>query len=317
MKLSPVLWMVCVAAVAVLSTCHTGIPAVSRQNQAGFYDPQAELLRADFVMHNETPSTSRLYFRVNAAQLLYVRPLNSNIYSAKLLLSYILHPRNSQTTVADSGHIVLTDEGTPGESKLLSGSVAMRIKQPGQFTVEVSLRDLNKMTVHSELLFLDQESKDAAQQFLLSTQGSAVPLFRSHADTSEMLQLRCPTGAKRILVRHFAPYTGPAAPPFLISALPETAKADSTWWLETDSLIAFRATRTGRYTFHTSETSKSGFVLTSVPRDYPLVRRVQQLIDPLRYLTQREEFAKIAGDTSPKAAVDKFWLDRAGSEERA
>ena len=317
MRLRSVAALVYSAALLFLWTCRSGIPAVSRQNQAGFYDPQAELLRADFVMHNESPATSRLYFRVNASQLLYTRPLNSNIYTAKLLLSYILHPRNAQTTIADSGHVVLTDEGTPGENKLLSGSIAMRIKQPGQYTVEVSLRDLSKMTVRSELLFLDQESKDAAQQFLLITQEATVPLFRSYTDTNEQLQLRCPKGAKRIQVRRYSAVAGPAAPPFLITAAPETSKPDSTWWLETDSVLAFRAVRTGRYSFHTSEISKSGFVLTCVQRGYPLVRKVQQLIDPLRYLTQREEFAKLTADTAPKKAVDKFWLDRAGSEERA
>jgi GWxTD domain-containing protein len=317
MKLRSVIAFFSCAALLLLCTCRSGIPAVSRQNQAGFYDPQAELLRADFVMHNESPATSRLFFRVNASQLLYTRPLNSTVYSAKLLLSYILHPRNSHTTVADSGHVVLTDEGTPGESKLLSGSIAMRIRQPGQYTVEVSLRDLNKMTVRSELLFLDQETKDAAQQFLLTEPGSSVPLFRAYSDTGELLQLRCPEGEKRIQVRRYPAVSGPAAPPFLITAAPETAKPDSSWWLNTDSLLLFRATRTGRYSFHTSESSKSGFVLNCVLRGYPQIRKVQQLIEPLRYLTPREEFAKLTADTAPKKAVDKFWLDRAGSEERA
>lgn len=317
MKLRLLIWFLGLFTVVAQFTCRSVYPSVSRQNIAGFYNPQADLLRTDFSIHNESPALSRLYFRVNAAQLLYSRPVNSPVYSAKLLLSYILHPSNAQGAVADSGHVVLTDVGTPGESKLLSGSIVMHIKQPGRYTVEVSLRDLNKMTVHSELLWLDQESKDAAQQFMLCGEEAKVPLFRSYADTSEQLLIRCQQGVKRIQVRRYPAIQGPAAPPFLISALPETTKPDSTWWIDTDSIVSFKPQRVGRYSFHTSETSVKGLQLTCVPLGYPQIRRVQQLIDPLRYLTQREEFNKIANDTAPKVAVDKFWLDRAGSEERA
>ncbi|MCA6365162.1 MAG: GWxTD domain-containing protein [Bacteroidetes bacterium] len=309
----------CVLAVLLwlLTTCRAGMPAASRLNMASYYDAQAEILRADFALHNESASATRLYFRLDAAQLLYVRALNTNTYSAKLLLSYILHPLNAPRTVADSGHVVLTDEGIPGQSKILSGSIAMRIKQPGQYSVEVALRDLNKLTSRVELLQLDQETTDAAERFLISNTEQRIPVFRNYTDTGEQLLIHCPENTKRILIRYYAPVQQPAAPPFLINTTHENAKADTAWWMETNGIVAFRAARYGRYSFHTYENAKGGLLLNCMRTGYPAVRQVQQLVEPLRYLMPREEYAALTASKQPKAAVDKFWLDRAGSEERA
>jgi GWxTD domain-containing protein len=317
MKLKLLMLCLLAALLWLLSNCRAGLPAASRLNMASYYDAQADILRADFDLYNESATTTRLYFRLDAAQLLYVRALNANTYSAKLLLSYILHPLNAPRTVADSGHVVLTDEGLPGESKLLSGAIAMRIKQPGKYSVEVLLRDLNKLTNRIDLLTLDQESTDAAQRFMLCMPGQQFPLFRNYTDTGEILQIRCPEHTKRVLIRYYAPVKNPASPPFLINTIQETPKADTAWWVETNGVLDFRAAKYGRYSFHTYENAQGGLLVNCMRTGYPAVRHVQQLAEPLRYLMQREEYTTLTAEKQTKAAVDKFWLDRAGSEERA
>ncbi|MCU0434705.1 MAG: GWxTD domain-containing protein [Bacteroidia bacterium] len=317
MKLRALLYAFYVSFLLLVCTCRSGMPQASRLNMAAYYDAQAEVLRADFALHNESPTVTRIYFRLDAAQLLYERALNANTYNAQLLLSYVLHPINSPRVIADSGRVVLGDEGTPGESKLLSGSIAMRIKQPGMYSVEVVLRDLNKLTSRIELFTLDQQSTDAAQRFMLCSPGQQVPIFRNYTDTAEALQIRLPENTKRILVKHYALVQNPAAPPFLINTTQEAPKPDTSWWVETNGVLDFRATRHGRYSFHTVDNAQGGLLLNCMRNGYPAVRQVQQLLEPLRYLMPREEYNKLAAEKQLKPAIDKFWLERAGSEERA
>ncbi|HTL82971.1 MAG TPA: GWxTD domain-containing protein, partial [Bacteroidia bacterium] len=43
----------------------------------------------------------------------------------------------------------------------------------------------------------------------------------------------------------------------------------------------------------------------------------EQLVYPLRYLTTKQEYAAMDTATNKKEAVDKFWLNACGSQERA
>lgn len=52
-------------------------------------------------------------------------------------------------------------------------------------------------------------------------------------------------------------------------------------------------------------------------KDYPRLKKAKLLIDPLRYICSKEEFEILKSNPAHKAVIDSFWLDKAGSFERA
>lgn len=62
--------------------------------------------------------------------------------------------------------------------------------------------------------------------------------------------------------------------------------------------------------------NKSDFVYIPCG-NYPYVRNTREMLNPLRFLTSQKEFQKIENDSNVQRAVEKFWIDVAGTQERA
>lgn len=57
--------------------------------------------------------------------------------------------------------------------------------------------------------------------------------------------------------------------------------------------------------------------INSVETNYPKLTNTSQLIETLRYITRNEEYLKLQNTPNLKSAIDSFWLQKAGSKERA
>ena len=51
--------------------------------------------------------------------------------------------------------------------------------------------------------------------------------------------------------------------------------------------------------------------------DFPNLTTANQLLEPLRYLTTKEEYSGIMSSVDKRKAIDAYWLKLAGSKERA
>src|SRR5688572_15696414 len=168
-----ILLFVFASAIFALWNCRTSSPnSVTRQNFATQYHSDQKVMRPNYVLYNVTDSMSRMYFSVNSNELLYQKNTYDAGYTARILLTYVVHPVAFPKILTDSGHVVLTDIGQPGISKLLASHVDMDIYDAGEFYLEVIFRDLNKMTASYELLYLDHSGKNARNNFLLTEENS-------------------------------------------------------------------------------------------------------------------------------------------------
>ena len=60
-----------------------------------------------------------------------------------------------------------------------------------------------------------------------------------------------------------------------------------------------------------------GILLYNFYKGFPSIKEVNHLIEPLRYITQQSEHDILSNSREPKASLDSFWLEIAGSKERA
>lgn len=298
--------------------CHTNPNSVTRQNFSTQYQPEEKVLRPKYCLYNVTDSLTRLFFSVNSADLLYTKNQNDEGFSAHILLSYIVHPIEFTKAIADSGHVVMSDAGTPGENKLLAASVDMDILLNGKYFLEVTFRDLNKATISYELLYLDHRGKDARNNFLITEAGNETPIFKSYIDSSEAVSIRYyHSDVKKLFVRYYKNRSGPALPPYSYERKPAIYFPDSTYWMDFTPTSTFKLKKEGWYTFCTDTASTDGALIARFNDGFPKVTIAKQMVYPLRYLTMRDEYVAMDTAVNVKKAVDKFWLNNTGSEERA
>ncbi len=307
-------------AVGILA-CHTTGPSIAGKNFAPHYAANTidKVVRPAYVLYNVTDSLTRLYFSVNAADLLYAKSNTGDVnFTARVILSYAVHPVGYSKVIVDSGHVVLKDVGVPGEPKQFRGSVDMDVTGNGKYYLEVSFRDINKMTVSYELLYLDHRGKDSRNNFLLTHAESQVPLFRTYVDSAELFSVRYyNTNFSKLLVRYYKSRSDLAPPPYAPERRAPALRPDSMWWIDLSPNTVLTLPREGWYTFNTDSTNGDGITVSRFHEGFPEVEVVRQLLYPLRYLTVREEYVAMDTAANTKKAVDKFWLDNTGSEERA
>lgn len=91
--------------------------------------------------------------------------------------------------------------------------------------------------------------------------------------------------------------------------------------LEPDSLFVFDSDqRFQDWTFYflqydTTGVAGRGFLKT--PTYYPKLRKVEELVGPVQYLSSAKEFAEIINSDNPKFAFEQFWIRNAGGKEKA
>ena len=64
-------------------------------------------------------------------------------------------------------------------------------------------------------------------------------------------------------------------------------------------------------------TSLSGLSILGVPRFYPRLIGVEDILSPLVYISTKSEFEKLESANNAKKALDKYWLDITGSKGKA
>jgi GWxTD domain-containing protein len=107
-----------------------------------------------------------------------------------------------------------------------------------------------------------------------------------------------------------------ATPAFAESAgrVSKGMKVDSTFAYSPDEAITL--TKPGLYLFQNDTTTAYGFAFR-VEEDYPRLRKVESLAEPLIYVCTRQEFERIRQAKGDKRAFDRVILTITGDAERA
>lgn len=298
--------------------CRTSAPSVTRQNFANYYKTEEKIVRPRYTLYNVSDSMARIYFSVNSNELLYTKNANGNDYVARIAVSYVLHPAEYMKVMTDSGHVVMSDVAKPGEQKLLAAALDMDVISTGRYVVEMSFRDLNKMTVSYAMLYLDHGRPNAMNNFLLTMPESETPLFRNYVDSAETFNLHYyKSNIRRFYVRHYSTPPNPAPPPYSLERSASIHVPDSSFWMQIDPHTPLRLAKTGYYCFAIDSQATGGIVVSRFHPGFPEITEVRQLLYPLRYLTNKNEYYEMDTAANVKRAVDKFWLNCSGSQERA
>ncbi len=296
--------------------CNT-TQSLSNQNTAWKYDDNDGYMRPKYAVYNLAPNQSRLYFQLNSSELLYTRNDNKSDFTAEVFITYTLRSEKNEKLVADSGHITLHDVNNERISKEVGGTIDLRAPDGERYTLAITLRDLHKKTAVYEELLVNKKA-GAAAFYMLTAPGSAWPLYSNTVTPSTPLELHYNGPATTLWVRCRFKAAPPAPLPFGFTMPAVPAKpADSVYAIRpaTDSLLRFP--KRGMYFIQTDTASREGQLINCFNSGYPEITEADALAAPLRYLTTGEEYSKIMQAKDRKAAVDEFWLERCGSEERA
>lgn len=277
-------------------------------------------MKPEFMVYHESDSLSRLHFKVPTAQLTYAVVEREAPRQASVRLHYNLYPNFNSTNILDSATVLLRgiEQETTGD--FLIGEFPFRAKGDATYVLEIMAEDVFRGQNHTEYIRIDKMNLISRQNFLLTSLATELPLFSYYLNdkTPVLIQHRSPQKVA-MEVRYYNREFGLAPPPFsMYNPRPFQYEADSTAQLQpVDSGWIFTPGRAGFYHLLMNSQSKTGLTLFAFKGNFPELKQVDELVEPLRFITSKKEYTNIITAANPKDALDAFWLDNTINQERA
>ena len=304
---------------AIIIACGTPKKAGNKAPSSS-YKHDVNAIHPEFAVFNVSDTISELHFKINSKEILYTRTDGIN-FASNVLISYHLLASYDSKEVVDSSSVKLIDINNDNSNKDLIGKINVKAITPHSYFLRVTILDMNRSNSFSTVITVEKENDLNRQNFLIKSKSSDVPIFHTYVKIGEPLVI---TYKAKIAVTAFVRYYNRefplAAPPFSISdPKPFQYKPDSTFSIQLSSqgTADFVPTKKGFYHIQLDTTKRDGITLFNFSENFPEIKKADELVPPLRFITSRQEYDEISTSSNPKAAIEKFWLNCTGSQDRA
>jgi GWxTD domain-containing protein len=277
-------------------------------------------LHPEFSVFNVNDSISELHFKINSKELLYMRPDGIDFLSNVLVSCQLVATYDSKQ-VLDSSSARIVDLNNQQVTKDLIGKISVRTAMAHTYYLKVKVADLNRNVDITKIIAIDKTSDHNRQNFLVKSKTADVPLFRNYVKPGEQVCIYCKfKKATKLFVKYYNRPFSLALPPFsTVESKPLQYKADSVFTLSinTSGAFDFVVDKKGFYHFQLDTLKKEGLTLFNFSETFPEIKRAEDLVTPLRFITAKQEYDEMINANNQKAAVESFWTACAGSRERA
>lgn len=293
---------------------------LSNRNVAGIYLPGINLLEPEYKVFHENDSLTNVFFRLHSENLLYTRKRTDSIFTANVQVRYDLTDENE--VLVDSATIYFVDYGQNNQKKFLEGIVPLKTALNKNYGLLISFYDVNRDNYLKKKITINRGTIHNAQNFLAKDTLGGV-IYKNYLTLNEdvVIQKSLSNPSNEITLKYFFVNQPIAKPPFSESEKVENLvlKPDSFNVLLFDSSnnVSFTIPAKGLYFLQTSNGMNEGPTFFSFQNNFPEVKEVENMIEPMRYITTNEEYKGLMEAENKKLAMDDFWLETAGGTERA
>jgi GWxTD domain-containing protein len=273
------------------------------------------------IVYHKNDSVSQLFFLLPNENLVYKRTDTSSWFYAQVKVKYAVLGNTKPLRLIDSGSVWIYDrQPEKVENHSLRGVANMKIKYGGKHTVEFFVFDLNKKVKNSKLIEVDKMSIYSRQNFLLQNAKDEI-IYTYYLNPGDTVYIKNEVMPQNTYtVDYFKPDFPIARPCFSLVERPDFGyKPDSSFEKQkVNGKMKIVIPPRGFYHI-VNNTNNEGLTLFSVDKVFPGLKDETEMIKSTQYIMDNKvrEYRDCLEATNKKAAIDEFWKDIAGSNERA
>lgn len=305
---------------SVIVACGTSRKAEPTTAPATNYKHDNNTIHPEFTVFHASDDLTELHYKINSKELLYTRP-DGITFSSNVLISYRLFSNFDSKDVIDSASVRLVDVGNENANKFLVGKMNVKAVTPRSYYLRITITDLNRNISVASGMEIEKDNDLNRQNFLVKSKATDAPLFHNYFKLNEELVISYKAKmAVTLFVRYYNREFPLAAPPFSITdPKPFMYKADSLFTIQLDQQgnANFSTSKKGFYHFQLDTTKRIGLTLFHFSETFPEIKKAEDLVPPLRFITSKQEYDELIASSNPKAAVEKFWMNCTGNQDRA
>jgi GWxTD domain-containing protein len=290
-------------------------------NLSKMYNPTNTKFHPAFSIYHNSPTTSLLLVKIFPVELLYSGTIQPNKIMAQVDLTYVLTDLENpeKPVVADSGRISYNFARENADKRFLT-QIVLNTRKGKFYQLMIIARDVVRNEENITYDYVDRTSDYSEQNFLVTeSQGNNIPVFSPHVIGNSMFKIDYPDSRfDTVYVNYYGGELTLPRPSFAEGKNKELpAKPDSLWVLPFRKGLSYILNYEGVYQFKLDTTRAEGLTVFNFGKTYPKIQEVKQMIEPLAYLTTTPEYDALKKSTNQKLAVDNFWIERAGSVDKA
>lgn len=316
MKLKIIHFFVPLLLLILSESCFTIYDTIDNRDFSKKYNFGANDLHLICEIFQPNTTNLELHFQIFPTEFFFSKTKNDSFPEAKVSLFFRVTKTHSSVTIIDSMTRNFIFRGKPRPYFL--SRLPIHLPENGDYVLEVFLTDQKAEKSTSQVLNIKKDDSGSENSYLFLSQ-YAQPIFEHFFTVIDSFRVRntLKTSAgmevKKILAK-----TRPALPPDLlkIDDTEYNLTEDSSYFypkIDT-SLLHFR--EEGIYVFK-NKSVKGSRAIPIFNKFYPYVKKPEQLLESLVYLSTEKEMYKLKNIQNPKIAVDTFWQNIAKDFNKA
>lgn len=309
-------WFQCVAFI-LLASCTS--QKVNQTSTDRLYKKENNELAAKYTVYHINDSISRLYYDISNESLLYKKTDTSIAFFSNVKLLLKVSAEDNLGLTLDTASVMIIDKQTDAIVKYLKGDILFKLKSGSNYYIDINVIDINKKTIYTHSEYSNKTSVATRQNFLMTNTRDEV-LFSSYYKPNEIVYAQSTRNKEKLYeVDYFKSNFRLAPPPFSTEPMQHFSyKPDSVFslYLKREK-IEIALPQNGFYHLKTNNETKEGVTFFVYESSFPKIKNTEQMIMATRFIMAKKEYDNCMMATDKKAAIDKFWLDISGSNERA
>lgn len=281
------------------------------QNTAYLY--QEKITKGNIECHvfHVSKSESRLDCKIKSDELLSVFSTNEKQNKINYLLSGKLFMLEDENIAIDS---FSTQRSVFDTTKYITEVFTFLTNLHEHYLLEITLKDLNKGSANRKIIYFEKEN-DSKENFEIYKKDEKQ--YSNIFNTRDSLFIYHNSEKKDLFVRFFDNDFSVATTPFNLEKLKvEKITPNETLKLTSENHLFFLPiTHKGIYQIVTAETDQKGLSIFSYENDFPEINSVEDMIAPLKYISNKEEVQELSLAKEKKIAIDQFWLKRSNNDK--
>ena len=297
-----------------LSSCfNTG--KISHQNISFIYKDNFPDSPEFCVFHN-SDSTSAVFLNYHHHNPGFLDKNDSSAY----LLTYKLYHSFGSNIVLDSSVIAFPFYNIIENQNGVELRFDVKTIIPEKYLLEINFADTLNNKEFREFISINKKNKNNRRNFILKNKAGE-KLYKNNIALDEKFRLKYMDSLSgKLTVNYYRRKFPIAVPPFVVDEkLNFDYSPDSIFYVEINNgetgLLNLR--KSGFYHFVVDTSNKDGVSIFRFYDGFPLIKNASQMIGPLKYITDKNEFKELIKTKDYKSSVENFWINVAGSSERA
>ncbi len=281
---------------------------LEQYNLASIYDPGYSRLNPESFVYHSNANESIVFFLQSTHELraeLSDERIEEYLYS----IEYFLRDKNTYEIV-DSSKITY-ELKKPGSPEYFYSFFTINTPDNNDYYLIINFHCILSNNKKRQLIEIDKKSIFKSQNFYVEIlDPESQPVFNNFVVSDYKYRIISERiGNKPINVMFYEFDDMIASAPYAVNPRPRPiTEADSVFIYKLGDTISFD--KRGTYFFQASKSYNTGLVLINDGPFFPKVKTVNQMLEPIQYLSTAKEYNRIKESENLKSAIDDFWFSK-------